>query len=456
MTIVDAGRPRRKGRAVTTAREVPPAIQWQEGMLLAPQHFQWQAQRNEALLHYHAVSLSPFHWGVRHLEIDPVLLVDGVLRVVELEAVMPDGLVVSHAEGEGADLKIDLTQYGDDIKRRPLTVHLAVAGRGRDLALKERYGFGEKIGVPDENTGEGDASVPVLEPKLNLIAGDDPPQKYVSFPLAEVTYKNERYDLTNFEPPWLRVAPGSLIYKLCSSVAERLREKARFLSEQVNSPSMSAAEPQILGTRLQIHCLVGELPAFEAMLLTGVSHPFPLYVSFCSLLGHAAGLSQALVPPDLQPYDHNNLHATFEQAYAAITKSINEGIQEAYTSYPFTPDGSEFRLTMDPDWLSRTLVLGVRTRSGVSEAEIESWVMASVISSRSKLVSLRDRRILGARRRRIDSAPDLVPSRGVTLYTLTPDPEFVVPGEDLVILHPGDERRPRPDEIVLHVRNPRT
>src|SRR6185503_10016287 len=88
---------RRKGRAQTTAREVPPPIQWHEGMLLAPQHFQQLSLRHELLVHYHAAQVSPFHWGVRYLEIDPVPLTDGILRVLDLEAVMPDGLAVSHA-----------------------------------------------------------------------------------------------------------------------------------------------------------------------------------------------------------------------------------------------------------------------------------------------------------------------------------------------------------------------
>ena len=146
---------RRKSRARTTARDVPPAIQWHEGMLLAPQHFQWLSQRQESLLHYQSSNISPFHWGIRHLEVDTVKLVDGLFRVLELEAVMPDGLVVSYSAGEGPDLVFDLTQLAD-IRQKPAMVHLAVVARSRGLALAERYAFEESQPVPDENTGEGD------------------------------------------------------------------------------------------------------------------------------------------------------------------------------------------------------------------------------------------------------------------------------------------------------------
>ena len=54
-------------------RDFPPiveAIDWHEGMLLAPQHFQQLSLRQEAMLSYHAAALSPFHWGVLRLRID--------------------------------------------------------------------------------------------------------------------------------------------------------------------------------------------------------------------------------------------------------------------------------------------------------------------------------------------------------------------------------------------------
>ena len=63
-------------------------------------------------------------------------------------------------------------------------------------------------------------------------------------------------------------------------------------------------------------------------------------------------------------------------------------------------------------------------------------------------------RFLGAERRRIEADPDLVPSRGVILYALHADPEFIVPGETLEIRNlADDDGRRRPLEIVLWVRN---
>ena len=42
--------------------DIPEAVQWHEGMLLAPQHFQLSARRGEALLGYALGAAAPFAW----------------------------------------------------------------------------------------------------------------------------------------------------------------------------------------------------------------------------------------------------------------------------------------------------------------------------------------------------------------------------------------------------------
>nr|MDP9121335.1 type VI secretion system baseplate subunit TssK [Acidobacteriota bacterium] len=171
-------------------RRISDAIQWHEGMLLAPQHFQLLSLREEELLQYHALTISPFHWGVRRLEIDPVLLVEGTFRVTELEAVMPDGLLVFRPDDPSA-LEIDLTAFAEAMKGRPLAVHLAVPARRQGLSPVRgelpRYESFEGPAIADETSGDGDLRIPRLRPRLCLLAAEVPPQKYVSFPLARVS-----------------------------------------------------------------------------------------------------------------------------------------------------------------------------------------------------------------------------------------------------------------------------
>ena len=62
------------------AVDIPLAIQWHDGMLLSPQHFQEADRRSERLLAYHAGHAAQYHWGVVHLELDLVHPQRHVLR----------------------------------------------------------------------------------------------------------------------------------------------------------------------------------------------------------------------------------------------------------------------------------------------------------------------------------------------------------------------------------------
>ena len=50
--------------------DIPEAVVWHEGMLLAPQHFQQSNRRLESVLGYHLNVASQFYWGVRRLTVD--------------------------------------------------------------------------------------------------------------------------------------------------------------------------------------------------------------------------------------------------------------------------------------------------------------------------------------------------------------------------------------------------
>lgn len=443
---------------MTAAHDLPPAIQWHEGMLLAPQHFQQATRRSEALLAYHTSLTAPFYWGVRHLRIDPIQLVDGTFRVLELEGVLPDGLVVSHLGDKPAALSLDLTPHTEEMRRRECTVHLAVTAAlgGLPAVSGELARYDSVSGQPvtDVNTGDGELRIPRLEPRLRLRLEDEVPKKFVSIPLARLRYRDETFTLTRYVPPSLRVPLGSPLGEVCAAVAKRLREKAAFLSDQARSPEMAARVPQLLATRQQVHSLVAALPPFEAVLHTGASHPFPLYLALCSLVGHLAAVGHALVPPVLEPYDHNDPYAGFSRAKDNIFQVLEEGISEAYTAYRLDEVGEVFRTVFEEPWMDRKLILGARRAEGATEAGTVAWMENSLIGAESKMSTLRLKRIRGAEHKRFEGEGELVPASGVVLFSLAADPRYVLGGEALEIINLDDPgRSERPVEIILYVRN---
>ncbi|HWS85723.1 MAG TPA: type VI secretion system baseplate subunit TssK [Pyrinomonadaceae bacterium] len=438
------------------AHEIPEAIQWHEGLLLTPQHFQQMSLRQEALLQYVSAGMSPFGWGVRYFKVDQASLVGGTLRVLEVEAVMPDSLVVSYGARRGEELRVDLTPHADLMKQRPVAVHLAVPARETDTVTRGdllRYDSVEGDPVADENTGGGQLRIPRLRPRLSLLVGDAPPKKYVSFPLVKVVYRDEAFTLTDFIPPALAVPRQSPLGVMCSALARRLREKAASLADQLRGPAGGRRGGYDLETENLLRSLVTPLPMLEGVLATGVSHPYLVYLTLLSVVGHVSVMGRSPVPPSFGPYDHDDLRATFEQALAFVTRQVDEGVTSAFTPHAFRYEEGVYSLLFDGAWAGRRLALGLRGQPGMSEQELVRWGRECLIGSRSKMQRMRETRILGARREPAERDESFVPPRGVVLFSLKADPEFVEPNEVLQIFNAERGRGGRPAEIVLYVGN---
>lgn len=443
---------------MTSVRPPVSAVQWHEGMLLAPQHFQQSSLRSEQLVHYHLFNAAPYHWGIRRLRIDPVALVNGTFRLTDLEAVMPDGLPVGIDADYPTSLELDLTAHALEFRRGPVTIHLCIpAERGDAPTSGALARFHSVAGSPvvDANTGEGSLRIPRLLPRLTLIPGETPPEKFVSFPIAEVRFQDETFALTDFFAPLLQTGPGSALHEGVATIAKRVREKASFLSEKVRASVMLEKRPLLQEMQATVRSLSAALPRLEAMVASGVVHPFDLYLGMAALSGHLSGLGPTQVPPVFPAYDHNDQRASFAPLFLFAHRML-DAVHESYTALPFAERDGRFSLRIPAERIASRLVVGLVTATGVSEADVAGWMETAQIGTAARMASIRDRRIRGAARERIEMADemDLVPSRGVVLFAIAVDPDVIVPGEELVIVHPSDsEGRTRPSEITLYLHN---
>ncbi|MEO5930849.1 MAG: type VI secretion system baseplate subunit TssK [Candidatus Kapaibacterium sp.] len=437
------------------ARDLPDAIQWTEGMLLAPQHFQQLELRNERLLRHHSSLISQFHWGISRIEYDPAHLMSGTFRVIDLEGIMPDGLLAVLASDGIRDLQIDLSIYKEDAKRQPLTIHLAVLAHrpGNILVNDELARYDSVVGgmVIDENTGDGEIQIPRLRPRWQLLVAEAPPSRYVTFPIAKVSFDNEQFLLTDYIPPMLSVARATDLGRLVFSVARELREKATSLSDRIRTRQYDLGPTVVLDYQSKIQSLVEGLPYLEALFYTGGAHPFDLYLALCAVAGHVATLGEARVPPVFLPYDHNNLRPTFENVVEFIIRMVQEGIRDEWMVIPFLIGDDLFYRQIQDAWLARPLMVGVRGADGVSEREIIGWMSEALIGSESIVQSMRERRILGARRMHREDTDGYTIAKGQLLFEIQPDRNYILPGEVLQIVNLNG-RKNIVTEIQLFVR----
>src|SRR5438477_9596247 len=262
---------------------------------------------------------------------------------------------------------------------------------------------------------------------LRHVVSGSPPKKYVALPLARVYCRDETYTLTDFIPPALAVERQSQLGVICSWTARRLREKAMYLADQLRLPATGARAGVDRETEGLIRSIVASLPLLEAVLGTGASHPFIVYLALCSVAGQVSVMGRSLVPPAFAPYDHNDLRATFEPVLAYISRKVDEGVTATFTAHPFRYEEGVYSLMFERAWAGKRLAVGIRGATGTGEQEVVRWGYACVIGSRSRMRAMRESRVLGARRELVERDEDLVPPRGVVLFSLRADPEFSAP-----------------------------
>lgn len=434
-------------------------VQWHEGMLLMPQHFQQSDLRNDYLLSYHLKHLSPFYWGIINCRIDEAALPSGLFRLLSLEAVMPDGFVVN--ETTGRVFEIDLKPRAAQIQNKTLTIYICLPlenGNAADIiGSAPRYISFEGRQEVDMNTGEQKTMIPRLAPNISLVASYKyPPANMVSIPLAIVQYDTKTFSLIDYIPPALKASYMSALIKMCEDIAQKLREKLGYLQQKLqgnrgnilSNPMLA----QIEDIRLQL--IAGLIP-FEAILSIGATiHPFYLYQQLCALAGQISGIGYGGVPPRFAPYQHNSLKQSFSQVIDYIEKVIDE-IQESYTVIPFILQDRNFTLQLKSDWFGDELILGARASDDMSSEQLSQWVRNAVIVSESFVNRAKENRVLGASRQLINDKPslNLIPTKGVQLFTVEIDPLYIDRTEILTLFNISDQDDLRPIEIVLYNSN---
>ncbi len=430
------------------SQPVPDPVQWSEGMLLSPQHMQQAWLQGDAQLAYHLRRLSPFHYGVMRLEIDRAQLAAGRFRIIALEAVLPDGLLV-WSDGFEAELDFNLAAVKDKL-RMPQRLHLVVpdyhpgaAKAGDNLA---RWRSCTSVAV-DENTGQDAVPVPRLRPLPRLLLADDVPPRHAHLPIAEVEFRNQGFQLTPYQAPTPALEQDDPLSRECRELVAKLREKATYVAES-QGHEVNRGE-----ARFTVMCLVSGLPALETLLRLPQVHPFDLYMALQNVAGHTAVLRPAMTPPLTEPYDHDNPRGCIGALLAQID-GVVELVSQAFSAISFQAMADGFKLRIEESWLTgRGLVVGLRMKGGQGPDEVSAWIDSALIVPDGRVEELLSYRLRGAMRAALtaDEAAGFATSRDMVLFRIAED-EYVKAGEMLLVVNPLDRTATsRPGEILLFI-----
>ena len=431
-------------------------VEWHEGMLLAPQHFQLASARLDSLLAWQQLHVAPFGWGVINFRIATNLLSARILRVVELDAILPDGTAVSyHADNAlHGSLELPLEPVEKAMANGPLDVYLQLPlNRSmRDKGKPRRFRSVACPPLEDEVSDALPADVPRLLPNLSLAAGAVPAGLYTWLRLCTVSKDNEVIKRGDELPPLLVVPKDGKFWERLTRFVGDLRDKAAFLAKQTAVPS-SRTEDRLayLEQRERLSNLMVGLPLVEAVLRTPRLHPYSLFLALCGLLGPICMLRPGGMPPEPPEYDHANPLSSLLPVIDALEDSLQE-VSQDYLEHKFEFRHGAFEIVLRPEWIGMRLVLGLR---GQLEGDLIRWMADAIIGSQSAYVSLRDNRVPGAARAHIEKADELGvrASSGYTLFEVQTTTALTVPNEPLVVSNSTESAAgQRPNEMVLFVK----
>lgn len=472
---------------------IPDMLHWYDGMLLLPEHFQAAHRRQEMVSAYLARTAAPYGWGVKSLKAS---IAGTKLAVLELDAVMPDGLVIRYRVGklDGGEhpLEVDLIDEKPLLEERKwLTVHVLATAWSNDRTVQDgpepggsgRYLSvnGAKLERDDPDAGKGDAAAekmrerPWLRPILKLRVGDVSPEgKFVALPIARIARDNDsRIVFARYEPPRPAMAGANSLSdivdkqhpvhfaqthhlrEVAEKVATALRDKAQFLSDKVQRdrgvPGFRAAAGPAIDTRLrqliqqfQMHqhdienlrALVRPVPRLEGLIKDRNAHPFALYLALCGVVGDVAMLEGDLYLPEIPPYDHLDALASFDVLERHIGRML-DSLTQRFRIFPFvrTRPG-RFELPFQPAGLGERLIIGARRAKEESVETIRSWITTADIATSGRMSELKPKRIRGQGRLpvgRVD-ALDLSPPPLTSLFEIDPSEDFIDREDGLLVI----------------------
>lgn len=429
-------------------------ILWHDGMMLSAQHFLQMNERFDELISYQAQLQSAYPWGIRKLNVNRELLAHGKFVVTELEAILPDGLILCNTYNNNIHLELDLTINFNSDSQGIIDIYVYVPPKERGVLSTmgdvQRFTQIMPEVIEESSPYMEDIKIPFLSPNVSLIANNEPPDATSSLRIARIKYGNGQYQLVDYIPPHLTVTRDSELWKIISLINQKLRIKSQFLARQI-APSTIQHDPIILDKRLLLLSINSFIPQLEILLNTPNISPFTYYLTLCSVLGNLSGLSFDMMPPNHITYDHNNLRYSFSQIKEIIVQILDEAIGDNYHALPFRLEEREFRIHVHKQWLNSPLIIGIQPKESKHENEILHWMLNCIIGNESQIVKLRRERTLGAQRIKIERDSTFPPSLDSVFFQI--DPSSISADQDLIIFNPSDsEIDISADKINFYIR----
>lgn len=463
---------------MTVSKSLPDAIQWYEGMLLSPQHFQQNDDYWQQQLRHRINALTPHYWGVLQLDCQ---LINETITISKLECILPDGLLVEFPGRYPREPKGDL-EYKISTECKvggaAQKLWLLVNPRGSSAACQEskerRYNSVIDSATADENTAEGGFTIARLQVEFQLVLASKSPSAEGAVALCEVARgDNSQLTITRYHPPMLRVDASAFqgehsLQKKLNVLHERLWNNAQKLAAQCNQVDHESDMAPESRQYLAVARTLGRCLPPLSILLNPNTHPSLLYAAVAKVVGQVSGIGSNPLPLLMRPYQHDDCLPQFQAAIDYIDAQLRK-VDMGHENLVFrrvdqhdsSGNSACFERFLSAP-VGRRLIIELIPKEGQSHEHLLHWLSESIVASEALVPQLRRTRLLGAK-------TEVLTKTEIYKYKLRPQaalfaienkalifddkPPVNAFGEEQMLLIVGKNNAYTPANIVLHCVN---
>jgi type VI secretion system protein ImpJ len=449
---------------------------WIDGLFLEPHHLQRQDRYHERLLARRLGAVQADDWGVIDLEIDPRALQAGELRVVRLEAILPDGTSLSIDESTGDTLPPrrfegfgPFGRAGGASAQQPLDVYVALAQESdqaanvdlkNDPATTARY-LRSQSTVADLNTGSEERSVDWARHNLRILFGEERRERFDVLRIGQLARASSGAVTLRetFVPPVLHIGASAFLTNGFRRVLRTMIGKQQGLASSRRQRSATVIEFQA-GDAAKfwlLHTLNGMLPAMAEVVDKPTTSAREAYGVLAQLVGQLCTFDASGDPMAIPRFNYLELGAVFEPMFVMAIDLLERVIAERYVQIPLeAQEGVLVGELRDPSIFQHAFYLAVT--GSYPEAQIREHVpKLTKISALQQIGLLLHSHVNGARLALEHRPPGALPVKpGVTFFRLETAGDFwtqMVATGTIAIHAPFD---PNALQLALYAVDPTT
>ena len=439
--------------------QLPDSILWSEGMLLSPQHFQQNDLVWQDHLRHRLSCITPHFWGIKHLKIDTTNLFSGMVSIIELECILPDGLAIIFPSSS-QHLSIDVP-VGDlaKVDGRPIRVWVKANPRSPHSAkfdsAERRYDNTEALKTADETTGIGEIEVGRLRPHFSLHIDDaskPAPAGRSACPLFDVMRDAQGHlCMSDYHPPMINLGASEFLGD--TGLALQLQQTLVKIWSKIEELATSVSDDKsdadsTIGTLISsARILACALPQMEICIHDPSSSLVDAYRAVSLMVGQIAQIGPQPTPLKMKPYVHHDCMPQFKAAIQFIEARLRL-VSTEYKSVQFVAADVEgigavrFTRWLPAD-IENELIVELRLKEGQTLADVQAWLNDTRIVSSNLMKVVQQTRVPGARIR-------LLTSKEIKDRKLKQDAAlFMIENQAVNIAGKGLQNAFRPDTHLL-------